>query len=53
MANSEPQPCKRFKRMRITKAFLQHLPKCSACQAVIVHLNRESNILVWMHKHRN
>jgi hypothetical protein len=34
-------------------AFLKHLPKCSACKAAIAHLDRESNILVWMHKHRN
>ena len=53
MANPEPKPCKRFKHMRITPAFLKHLPKCSERQAVIAYLERESEILVWMHKHRN
>jgi hypothetical protein len=53
MAKSESQPCRRFKHMNITPAFLKHLPKCSACKAVIAHLNRESEMLVWVLKHRN
>jgi hypothetical protein len=39
--------------MRIIKAFLKHLPKCSACQAVIAHLSRESEVFIGMHEHRN
>jgi hypothetical protein len=53
MAKPEPQPCQKFKHMRITPAFLNHLPKCSKCQSVIAYLERESGMLVWMHKHRN
>ena len=52
-SNQQPQPCRRFKHMKITPAFMKHLPKCFACEAVIAHLNCESDILVWMHKHRN
>jgi hypothetical protein len=40
------QACRCFKHMNITPAFLKHFPKCSACKAVIAHLNRESDILV-------
>src|SRR5580693_5029876 len=50
MTKPEPQPCRRFKHMKITPAFLKHLPRCPACKAVIAHLNRESDILVWMHE---
>jgi hypothetical protein len=53
IAKVEPQPCQRFKRMRITKAFLKHLPKYSKCQMLIARLKRESEIHIWTHKHRN
>jgi hypothetical protein len=53
MAEDEPQPCPRFKRMLVTKNFLRHLPNCSSCKAVIAYLERESNIHAWIHKHRN
>jgi hypothetical protein len=43
----------RFKQMNVTPAFLRHLPKCTACKAVIAHLKRESDMLIWVHKHRN
>jgi hypothetical protein len=50
---SEPQPCRGFKHMNITPAFMKHLPNCPACKGVIAHLNRESDMLMWMRKHRN
>ena len=53
MSRLEPQPCNRFKHMNITPTFLKHFPQCSVCKAVIAHLKRESDILVWAHQHRN
>jgi hypothetical protein len=53
MAMPDPQPCRRFKHMNPTPAFMKHLPKCAACKAVIAHLNHESDILTWLHMHRN
>jgi hypothetical protein len=53
LAMPDPQPCRRFKHMNITPAFMKHLPKCAACRAVIAHLNHESDIVMWIHRHRN
>jgi hypothetical protein len=39
--------------MLLTKAFVEHSPKCVACKAVIAHLNREAEILIWLHDHRH
>jgi hypothetical protein len=33
MLRPELQPCRRFRHMNITPAFLKHLPKCAACQS--------------------
>ena len=39
--SGEPQPCARFKRMRMTPAFLRHFPRCEKCKAVVSWLVRE------------
>lgn len=39
--------------LRVTKTFLKHPPKCSACKAVIAYLERDSEMRPWAHKHRN
>jgi len=51
VTKSEPQPCHRFKHMNITPGISEASSELSG--VVISHLNRESKILVWMHKHRN
>lgn len=38
----EPQPCKRFWRMRVTPAFCAHLKNCPKCAAVILALKELS-----------
>jgi hypothetical protein len=53
MAQLEPRPCRRFKHTNITPAFMKHLSKCSRYQAVIAHLERDSEMRLWAHKHRN
>ena len=39
LSKPDPQPCQRFKRMKITPAFLKLLPKYAKCQAVISFLS--------------
>jgi hypothetical protein len=40
--------CKRYsKRMRWTAKFIEHLPTCKDCEAVIAYLNRESEITLY------
>lgn len=52
---TEPKPCKRFAHHQKawTKAFDKHLPKCKACQAVIAYFIRESEINLYVRRHRN
>lgn len=52
-AETQPQPCRRFKHMNITPTFLKHLPKCDHCLAVIAKLNREQDVLQWARENRN
>jgi hypothetical protein len=53
MAASAPKPCKRFKRMPLNKKFLQHIPGCDDCKAVVAYLCRESELDMFQWKHRN
>jgi hypothetical protein len=53
MAAREPQPRRRFKHMNITPAFMKHLPKCAKYQAVIAYLEKDSEMRLCAHKHRN
>jgi hypothetical protein len=40
-----PRPCKRFsKRACLNERFLKHLPICSACRAVVLYLDKQSQI---------
>jgi hypothetical protein len=51
---AEPKPCARFsKRIPLNEKFLAHLPNCAACKAVILHLERRSQLDLFRHKHRN
>lgn len=47
------RPCKRYKHMRLTPRFEEHLPKCDACKAVIAYLDRELQVFLYFHTHRN
>jgi hypothetical protein len=49
----EPQPCKRFWRMRVTPAFWAHLKNCPKCTAVIRYLERQFEIDRFLWQHRN
>jgi hypothetical protein len=50
----EPQPCKRFWRMRVTPAFWAHLKNCPKCTAVIRYLELQFEIdrFLWQHRNR-
>jgi len=51
----EPKPCKRFAHNQNawTKAFEKHLPKCEACQALVAYFIRESELNLYVRRHRN
>jgi hypothetical protein len=49
-----PRPCKRFsKRPCLNKRFLKHLPTCAECRAVIVYLDHQSDIDMYVYRNRN
>ena len=49
-----PRPCKRFSKRRcLNERFLKHLPICPAWLAVILYLEKQSQIDRYVHQHRN
>lgn len=49
-----PRPCKRFsKRPCLNERLLKHLPTCPACRAVILYLEKQSQIDGYVYQHRN
>jgi hypothetical protein len=54
MSSPEPKPCKHFsKRIPLNERFLKHLPGCSACGAVILYLEKQSQIDRHVYRNRN
>ena len=51
MAPSAPKPCAKFKRMPLSPKFIEHLPNCDACKAVVVYLSNRNSICFY--KNRN
>jgi hypothetical protein len=40
-SDTEPKPCDKFQKMKLTKEFVAHLPACKQCRAVLAKIGSE------------
>jgi hypothetical protein len=40
-SDTEPKPCDKFQKMKLTKEFVAHLPACKPCRAALAKIGRE------------
>jgi hypothetical protein len=53
MATTMPKPCERYsKRMPLNEKFVEHLPNCAECKAVLAYLDWFPAMRLWLHRHR-
>jgi hypothetical protein len=48
-----PDPCYRFRTMRPTRRFLEHLPRCAKCTAAVRYLAWLWQVEYWLWLDRN